>query len=335
MKNRLDEAIQLFDGGDHRSFNEIYAGQEDLFENVDDLIDPRMRKLFESTYQTGNVQQKRIQLREAEVKYGGNQWCSELENDNDGVPDGHNRPGIGGSDPQVRQSRPRYHTNAKLGEADEGGEQPEGQELSEARKGKITDKKQPVCKKCGGKKDVSGKCKCNKMEESFARIFEEAGGVPGGHWDSGKGNPAPKNDGVPAGHNSSPMGGSDPQTTMGQGRGSSSNASFFKEPKSGNSQNIHESKLRESVYADDPEELVQALADAWSSGPMEDDKSKIRSLIRRSNGSGVRGISDWEDAERVWEDFCDFAWEYIDDNDMDGDAGDAEDIARAFVKRDY
>ena len=53
-----EEAIQLFDSGDNRSFDQIYAGKEDLFENVDDLINPKFKKLFEETYQVGNIQQK-------------------------------------------------------------------------------------------------------------------------------------------------------------------------------------------------------------------------------------------------------------------------------------
>jgi len=61
MSKRLkEETIQLFDSKDKRSFNEIYKGQEDLFEDCDDLIDPRFRKLFEETYgSTQNLKQLR------------------------------------------------------------------------------------------------------------------------------------------------------------------------------------------------------------------------------------------------------------------------------------
>jgi len=60
-KQYLQEAIQLFDDQDQRSFNELYEGKEDLFQdNVDDLIAPKFRKLFEATYQTGNMSNKRL-----------------------------------------------------------------------------------------------------------------------------------------------------------------------------------------------------------------------------------------------------------------------------------
>lgn len=50
MKKRLDEAIQFFDTGETKSFNEIYSGKENLFEDMDDVISPKMKGLFESTY---------------------------------------------------------------------------------------------------------------------------------------------------------------------------------------------------------------------------------------------------------------------------------------------
>jgi hypothetical protein len=60
-KQLREEAIALFDSGETRSFDEIYGKNNDLFnEGIDDIIDPKMKKLFESTYQTGNIQQKRL-----------------------------------------------------------------------------------------------------------------------------------------------------------------------------------------------------------------------------------------------------------------------------------
>jgi hypothetical protein len=192
MRRLREEAIQLFDNSDRRTFDEIYKDKMDLFEDVDDIIDPRMKKLFEATYQTGNVQQKRLreefedepseeELEECGLKYGAANGYKELDNRNDGVPDGHNRPGIGGSNPQVRQSTPRYHTNKPLNEDERESEED-------------ADVNEP-------------------MNEShinlFNRIFENS--IPeGGHYDSGKGSPKPRGDGVPDGHNSSEMGGSSP-----------------------------------------------------------------------------------------------------------------------------
>jgi antitoxin component of RelBE/YafQ-DinJ toxin-antitoxin module len=62
-KTYLKEAIELFDDGDTRSFNELYEGKEDLFSDVDTLIHPKFKKLFEETYLVGNEKQTR--LREA------------------------------------------------------------------------------------------------------------------------------------------------------------------------------------------------------------------------------------------------------------------------------
>ena len=60
MKTLREEAIAHFDSKDKRSFNEIYKGQDNLFEDVDDMIDPRFRKLFESVYDNkGKLRQLR------------------------------------------------------------------------------------------------------------------------------------------------------------------------------------------------------------------------------------------------------------------------------------
>jgi len=115
MRKLKEEAITLFDTGDQRSFNELYEGQEHLFTDVDDLISPKFKKLFEETYQVGNIQQKQT-LRECDVKYGNANGFQELDNRNDGVPEGHNRSlaPAGGSSPKVRQSTPNYSTNKPL-----------------------------------------------------------------------------------------------------------------------------------------------------------------------------------------------------------------------------
>jgi hypothetical protein len=69
MNNKLrEQAIQLFDSGDQRSFDEIYGDKMDLFEDVEDIIDPRMKKLFEATYQTGNIQQKHLRESTNEIE---------------------------------------------------------------------------------------------------------------------------------------------------------------------------------------------------------------------------------------------------------------------------
>jgi len=65
LTNLREEAIQLFDTGDSRSFNEIYSGREDLFENVDDMIDPRFRRLFESVYDKNGKPKSQRHLKES------------------------------------------------------------------------------------------------------------------------------------------------------------------------------------------------------------------------------------------------------------------------------
>jgi hypothetical protein len=109
MSKRLtEEAIQLFDSGDTRSFNDLYKGKEDLFEDVDDLIDPRFKKLFEATYQTGNLQQKRLrEATDADYNFSGD----EPGPSGDGVPAGHNSPGLNGEDTQATQGQGRGDSN--------------------------------------------------------------------------------------------------------------------------------------------------------------------------------------------------------------------------------
>jgi hypothetical protein len=123
MRNLREEAIQLFDTGDQRSFDELYAGKEDLFEGVDDIIDPRFKKLFEATYQVSNLQgQKR--LRESEPSSNASTNCehnftgAEGKPSGDGVCDGHNRPGLGGEDHCATQGQGRGDSsNASLFES--------------------------------------------------------------------------------------------------------------------------------------------------------------------------------------------------------------------------
>jgi hypothetical protein len=63
MKKRISEAIEMIDrGGDYRTFDEVYSEEEkeQLFgDDVDDLIDPRFRKMFERT-QNNLAGKKRI-----------------------------------------------------------------------------------------------------------------------------------------------------------------------------------------------------------------------------------------------------------------------------------
>lgn len=162
--NRFNEAIELFDNRDQRTFDDIYGDKLELFEDVDDVIDPRMIKLFEETYQTGNLQQKRLiesqegdtyeklfedihqncnkvkenksqsfnkqikedidQLQEEinhleeDIPPGGHNFTGDESGPSgDGVPAGHNKPGLSGSDPETEQSGQDYSRNTKFFES--------------------------------------------------------------------------------------------------------------------------------------------------------------------------------------------------------------------------
>jgi len=45
-KHLKEEAIALFDSCDQRSWNELYEGKEDFFTDVDDLINPKFKKII-------------------------------------------------------------------------------------------------------------------------------------------------------------------------------------------------------------------------------------------------------------------------------------------------
>ena len=189
MRRRLhEEAIALFDGTDTGSFDDIYKGREDLFEDVDSLINPKFRKLFEAVYQTGNLDAKRLRLRENDAslendvkdnldetkdeikesvnekifrecnvtyakKSGGSYLdAPEMTNRVDGIPGGHNPQLSKGPTSKVRQSGARLNTNKGL-------------------------------------------------NEQFSHIFKECNIPPGGHYDSGRESPAPSGDGVNNAHN--------------------------------------------------------------------------------------------------------------------------------------
>jgi hypothetical protein len=156
MENRMErfnETIQLFDNRDPRTFDDIYGDKMDLFEDNNDVIDPRMIKLFEATYQTGNLDNKRIeesketetyeklfeeihqncnekleedieQLQEEidhleeEIPPGGHNFTGdESAPSGDGVPASHNKPGLSGSDPATVQSGQDYSHNTKFFES--------------------------------------------------------------------------------------------------------------------------------------------------------------------------------------------------------------------------
>jgi hypothetical protein len=61
MNHLKEEAIQLFDSGESRSFDEIYGKDNALFkEGIDDIIDPKMKKLFEATYSSSTQGLKKL-----------------------------------------------------------------------------------------------------------------------------------------------------------------------------------------------------------------------------------------------------------------------------------
>jgi hypothetical protein len=207
-KQYLKEAIELFDDNDPRSFNELYEGQEDLFKDVDSLINPKFRKLFEETYQVGNVQQKR--LRECDVKYGAANGFQELDNRNDGVPEGHNRSlaPSGGSSPKVRQSKPNYSTNKSLNEGSSSDILHLDADIPRGSPYYSTDENIEHAKMRSDREHATKMMHKRRQDlgldelliESFERIFENSN--PSGAADNNpRQGPKPGNDGVPSGHN--------------------------------------------------------------------------------------------------------------------------------------
>jgi hypothetical protein len=116
MKKRFNEAIQMFDTGDTRSFSDIYEGREDLFEDseIDNIISPRMKALFESTYSEANRLREEIGG-DASSNPNHNFSGGEGKPSGDGVCDGHNSSLLGGEDPCTTQGQGRGDSNnAKL-----------------------------------------------------------------------------------------------------------------------------------------------------------------------------------------------------------------------------
>jgi hypothetical protein len=114
MRKLTEEATRLYDDpNDTRTFAEIYAGKDSLFEDVDDIISPKMKALFESVYGSTHSTRLREEV-SAENNPNHNFSGKEGKPSGDGVCDGHNKAGMGGSDPCVNQSEQDYSSNPKL-----------------------------------------------------------------------------------------------------------------------------------------------------------------------------------------------------------------------------
>jgi len=120
-----EEAIRLYDDCDQRSFDDIY-GKDHVFEEVDDLIEPKFKRLFEDTYQVCNVQNNK-RLREEQIseetehleeeapKYDNLSSKDTPRPSGDGVSNAHNPALSKGPTGQVNQSGARQDSNRKLG----------------------------------------------------------------------------------------------------------------------------------------------------------------------------------------------------------------------------
>ena len=137
MRNAVqlrEEAMALFDDGDSRTFEDIY-GKGQIFEDNEDIIHPKMRKLFEEVHEasrpiqgasrrireTEELQEETEQLDESEQleeeapKYDLASTKDTPRPSGDGVPNGHNPPLSKGPTSQVTQSGARQDDNSKLG----------------------------------------------------------------------------------------------------------------------------------------------------------------------------------------------------------------------------
>jgi hypothetical protein len=113
---KIKEAVKLFDNGDTRSFNEIYAGKEDLFEDIDDIISPKMKKLFESVYANTSVQKLNEEVLAKDNPHH-NFTGGEGDPKSDGVSNAHNPALNKGATSEVTQSGQDYSSNPALFEA--------------------------------------------------------------------------------------------------------------------------------------------------------------------------------------------------------------------------
>ena len=137
MRNAIqlrEEAMALFDDGDSRTFEDIY-GKGQIFEDNEDIIHPKMRKLFEEVHEasrpiqgasrrireTEELQEETEQLDESEQleeeapKYDLASTKDTPRPSGDGVSNSHNPPLSKGPTSQVTQSGARQDDNSKLG----------------------------------------------------------------------------------------------------------------------------------------------------------------------------------------------------------------------------
>jgi hypothetical protein len=219
--NYLKEAIELFDDGDRRSFNEIYAGQEDLFENVDDIIHPKFKKLFEATYQAGNVQQKRLKEDQGEFDFdpqdpadaAAMEWASIFW-------DGYSKGSLWRSvDPDNPPQYGNEETSGVIGmkrliRRMASGEISVDEAIERAKKREMVSEldmfEQQAAEELGRKiagglrESRRGRKLPTKVREGyvnlFKRIYEESN-PSGAANNNPKSGPTPGGDGVPSGHN--------------------------------------------------------------------------------------------------------------------------------------
>ena len=201
-----EEIVRLFDGADQRSFEDVYGKDSSLFENVDDVIDSRKRKLFEEVYRNNN--QIRIKEDNEEKQHLEENKDETFENKYELSED--RKADLKLKDDTFQEI---YQTEKEQLKEYETYNDLYGEQLNENSEddwGGIIDTKLE---------------ESEEMEDVLYKNNLKEDSPPGGYNFTGD-EPGPSGDGVPAAHNKPGIGGSDPAVVQ-SGQDYSRNSKFF------------------------------------------------------------------------------------------------------------
>ena len=203
-KSKLkEEAIRLFDTNDQRTFEDVYGKDSSLFEDVDDVIDPRKRKLFEEVYRNGMPYLEKL-----------DEDTKQLTEDKEETFEKYQLSEDRKADLKIKEDtfQDKYQTEKEELRENKTYDELYGEQLNEEFDdwdGVIN----TVLEESEEMEDVLYK---NKLNED---------GPPGGYNFTGD-EAGPSGDGVPAAHNKPGIGGSDPMTVQ-SNQDYSRNSKFF------------------------------------------------------------------------------------------------------------
>ena len=253
-----EEIIRMFDSGDQRSFEEIYGKDSPLFEDVDDVIDPRKRKLFEEVYRNGN----QIRLKEKSPNdYTDDEWDNMTEeeqekNQKESSKSKGQNPNIGPFHNKYEESFENKYELSEDRKADLKLKEDTFQDMYQTEKEELREEETF--------NELYGEQLNENTEDDWNGLVDlKEKGPPGGYNFSGD-EPGPSGDGVPAAHNKPGIGGSDPAVAQ-SGQDYDRNTKFF-----------------ERIYKKTHEKVLDKL-DEW----LEEDKKKlIETTMKTYIGNG-------------------------------------------------